>query len=187
MKQKLILICFFLLILFFTACFDSENPPKEVSIKLIGFMGVSAETDFFKVKELGAEVIGLANAVSPQNLHAAVINSESLDLKLGARAEGQEKFNTSDNKLDFLKLKQLIPAEQNLAFYYVIDEPCHKDKINFSLEEFKFLYFSVKEINPDIPVLVNFGALACLESFIPEDCSEWKIADIAFFTLTEKK
>lgn len=46
-------------------------------------------------------------------------------------------------------------------------------------------------MNKNIPILINFGNLTyCLDSFIPDnttDCPNWKIADIATFTITEKK
>jgi len=99
-----------------------------------------------------------------------------------------------EHKIDFNKLRDAISnvfsntniaSDSNFLAYYIIDEPCHENKWDITPAEFRKFYLTVKEVNANIKVLVNFGHLPCLESFLTEN--KETIVDIATFTITPKK
>jgi|GEM_PF-1593603 hypothetical protein len=170
----------------------------EDSIKIKRPIGISAipQSHFLKAKNLNALTVQLPGPLSSLELQLALLTAKSLGLTLIGRAEGRSKFQSEGNKIDFDKLKSIISkvfSNTNIASdpdflgYYIIDEPCHKNKWNISLAEFRLFYETVKAVDPHVKIMVNFGYLKCLESFILEDPFGGKITDIAAFTITSKK
>jgi len=96
--------------------------------------------------------------------------------------------------MDFVKLESIvsevfsgneIAGDPGFLGHFIIDEPCHENKWDISPTEFRQFYTTVKEVDPNIGVFVNFGFLACLERFV--DGSGGKIADFASFVVSPKK
>lgn len=165
------------------------------SQKIYGIIG-GAKSAFADIASLGSNTTQLKGPVSSDELLASLKIAKSLNLKMGGRAEGQNKFQTSTNKIDLPKLQKLlsntfaskvIANSPNFAYYYIIDEPCHPDKWDISQKEFETFYKTVKNVNPNIKILVNFGDLSCLRSYLPDNCADWHITDIAAFTVTKPK
>ena len=198
-----------------TQVFVNEAPASNIDYsvekRFIGFLGVP-QSEFSKAKSLGALAVSTKMQLPPTELQSHLKSAKSLGLGLIGRAEGQSRFQMGEmqkqakgarqkpegtkRKIDFEKLKQSIQnsfLNTNIAsdpYFlgdYIIDEPCHPNKWDITVEDFKQFYATVKEVNPDINVLVNFGHLACLESFIQNLNPDEKIVDIATFTITTHK
>jgi hypothetical protein len=151
--------------------------------------------DFFSaVKTLGATTVHTI-PLTAKGLESALSTAKSQGLKLAGRASGTSSFQDGKH-IDFDGLVQVmgstfstkgVAGDPDFVFFYIIDEPCHPDKWEISLEEFKTFYKKVKSVDPGIPVFVNFGNLECVQNYVSADCSDCKIADFAGFTITVKK
>ena len=160
-------------------------------LKFYGFAGVDVSS-LEEVKKLGANTAMIVPYMSAKKLKEVLGKAEKLNLYIFGRAEGKSKFQKG-KKIDFKKLKSNIEkiflnteiAENScFAGYYIIDEPCHPGKWNITQNDFIKFYSTVKRVNKNINVLVNFGTLECFEKFISK---EFKGVDIALFTITQKK
>ncbi|MCP2598108.1 hypothetical protein NLC36_02005 [Candidatus Aminicenantes bacterium AC-335-L06] len=196
--RKLIFIC---IILFSVLTIINSKEYKmkfDYSTELkrpIGFAAVP-QSEFIKVKNLNALTVQLPGPLSSSELQLALETAKSIGLTLIGRAEGRSKFQTEENKIDFDKLKNIInkvfsgtgiASDPDFLGYYIIDEPCHKNKWDITLDEFRQFYEIVKAVDSNIKIMVNFGYLECMENFIMEDPFGGRITDIAAFTITPKK
>ena len=170
-----------------------ENDSDEIENgALIGFMGAGLE-NFAQAKMLGVSTVFLKMHQKTAYLDSAIVEAEVLGLDVGARAKGRLHFQIG-KKIDFIKLKQLIDEQfsdnniaKNLFGYYLIDEPCHPDKWDISLQDFKHTYALIKEVDNNIIILYNFSDLGWLYDLIQENNTVNSIVDIACFTVTLKK
>ena len=167
----------------------------EADISIFGIMGV-ADNDFKKILTLKPGVVQLPGSVTSEELELAFGQAKSLDLKLAARGPGKNHLQKSGSKIDLTKLKTVVDSvftstkvagDPDFLYYYLIDEPCHQDKWDINSEDFKKIYKTVKSVNPKIKIFVNFGNLSCLQSYLPDNCSDWPITDLAGFTITQSK
>jgi hypothetical protein len=158
-----------------------------------GFVAVPQE-EYALAKELGAKTVLYNGRTDSDSLQAALDTAKSLGLTLAARAEGRSRFQTKDNKIDFDKLRSLmsemfsysnIASDPAFEYYYIIDEPCHDRKWDITPGEFRKFYRTIKEVDPSIPVMVNFGTLRCFNKFVAPDNETF--TDVASFTVTTKK
>lgn len=175
--------------------YEASNTPSPTETEAIVGLGGVPQSEFQQASELGAQTVGLFEAVSAPELQSALNSAKALDLTLIGRARGRSAFQTDENKLDFDKLREIteelfhgskIAADPNFSGYYLIDEPCHKDKWNIDLQDLSQAYNTVKSVDSDITVLINFAQMNCLESFVGE-ASDIKVVDIATFVITPKK
>ena len=158
--KKLIYICFvsFLIIVNSNAYKTNLENSSEFK-KPIGF-SADRQSEFIKAKSLNALTVQLPGLLPSSELKNIIRNA------------------FSD--------KSMASAPDFLG-YYIIDEPRHKNKWKIILDKFRQFYDTVKAIDSNIAIIVNFGYLECMEDFIMEDPFSEKITDIAVITISPKK
>jgi len=95
-------------------------------------------------------------------------------------------FNSNTSK--FLPDLDVVAGDPYFLGYWLIDEPCNsKKRSQVQAEDFDDLYKAVKAVNPQVPIVINFGTLECLQGFTSSSKPGLKFTDIGMFTVTEKK
>jgi len=167
----------------------TPTPTEYPRRRFVGIMAVNDSADFGAVASLGMSVV--SNQTYQADLSPSLQAAKSQGLQLLGRAQSRRAFQ-SGTKIDFIKLEQIISAvfsgndiasDPDFFGYYIIDEPCHPGKWGITPSEMRQFYQTVKGVDPDIQVMVNFGQLGCVESF----ANGGEFVDIAGFTITMKK
>lgn len=209
MKKKVAIVAFLLVfavgpisLLFSGAPEEQFNAPALSGLRageLYGIMG-ALPGDYEQIASLGATATGFSGPVASAELASALEGAASHGLGLGARAVAAKRIQGPGLSIDLAKLEaetakafSQVQDSEGLAYYYAIDEPCHTDKQgrldkwNLSVSDLKQAYRAMKGAAPSVPIMVNFGDLKCLAEYMEKSCRDWKVADIAAFTLTPKK
>jgi hypothetical protein len=108
------------------------------------------------------------------------------------------KVNQFDNSFDLALVirdpDRLFPdyravtGDPTFLGYWVVDEPCNpKKKSPVQAEDFVDLYKTIKRVQPNIGITINFGDLSCLQGFVKASQAGWKLTDIAMFTITDQR
>jgi hypothetical protein len=106
---------------------------------------------------------------------------------LGGRITSVPAF-TDGTKLNFTKLESVaqnvfgdndIASDPSFIGWYIIDEPCADWKYDIAPAEFRQFYETIKGVDPNITVIVNFSWLQCAENLQAAN-----YVDIAALTIT---
>lgn len=167
----------------------------------VGFMGTVPE-DFPLVNSWGANMAHWHSA-SGADLNETVTAAKEQNLNLMVSAFGRSQLqNPKDSTLDLAKAEDSVrtffsdnpkATDPSVVAVWIIDEPCHQGRPGgppkwvLTARDLNDLYQIIKKVDPNIPIFINFGYLECLERFVNEAEPGWKLADLAGFTITEKK
>jgi len=163
-------------------------------------MGGVFQEDYADVRALGVLAVG------PRDIDVAILQAhfdaaESLDaaknLGLGIWLTGPGRNTIQDGDLgfDFAKLADIIESlfgENELASdpffvgYKLVDEPCDTEDWNITADDLVTAYQTVKDVDENVPIMINFSSLACLQQ-LADQAPGQKFVDIAQFIVNERK
>lgn len=155
--------------------------------------------DFGDIANLGAGSVGTRRrkGAEVRDLTVLMSQAEAQGLRLFVQSEGRGWFQTGDKRFDYQKLYDVIYAafgdndvasDPDFIGYYIVDEPCNPQQWSgMTQQDMAQFYDTVKSVDPNIPVAVNYGHPSCLERFVPSNCPAPPGADVALVTIDPVK
>jgi hypothetical protein len=163
--------------------------PTSTRVPASGLFGIlsSSPAGFPTIASLGGRIASVPGHLAPSDLQAALDAARGQGLGLIARGPGSTAF-TDGTKLNFTELQSVaqnvfgdndIASDPSFIGWYIIDEPCADWKYDIAPAEFRQFYETIKGVDPNITVIVNFSWLQCAENLQAAN-----YVDIAALTIT---